>query len=150
MDRKLQILLAAGVIITLIAFLFDIYAGGIVFIIVAALIMSVFIMQDSTFHPDVIAELSDDAKAIVLRNTGNAPALKIHVALVPENVEYDIPSLGVEESHHHAIGTMLEEVKVVVTFENEREVPFTRSFRLSALGENYDPLKPMIPLFKWK
>lgn len=150
MDRKLQILLIAGIIITAIVFLINIYAAGIVFLILVALVMSLMIMQDSTFLPDVVAELSEDAKAIVIRNTGNAPALKIHAALVPENIEFDLPTLGVEQSHIHAMEKMVGEVKVVLKFENEKGEAFSRTFRLSSTGENFEPLKPMIPLFQWK
>jgi hypothetical protein len=148
MDRKLQILLIAGIIITAIVFLFNIYLAGMVFVIFATIIMSYMIMQDSTFLPDIEARLKDDAKGIVLRNTGNAPARKIHAALVPENIEFDIPSLGADESHIHSVERMIEEVKVVLTFENEKGDKFSRTFRLSAHEDSFDPLKPMIPIFK--
>lgn len=150
MDRKLQILLIAGIIITAILFLFNIYAAGIFFVILVAVAMSCFIMQDSTFLTDVVAELEEHAKGIVIRNTGNALAKKIHVALVPENVEFDIASLEAEEMYIYSLERMIEEVKVVITFENERGNTFSRSYRLNAYGDNFEPLKPMIPLFKWK
>lgn len=150
MDRKLQVLLVAGVIITAIIFLFNIYAAGIFFIVLAAVAMSYFIMQDSTFMPDVVAELEEHAKGIVIRNTGNALARNIHVALVPENIEFDVRPLESEESHTYPLKRMIEEVKVVVIFENEKGAAFSRSYRLNAFGDNFEPLKPMIPLFKWK
>jgi hypothetical protein len=150
MDRKIQILTGAGLIITFIAFLFSIYAAGIVFIILVVLVMSLLIMQDSTHLPDVVAELRADAKGIILYNTGNAPALDVHVALVPENIEFDLPSLAVEESHTHPVEKMIEEIKVVVTFKNEKGNAFSRIYRLSAIGEPFDPLKPMIPVFHYK
>lgn len=150
MDRKLQVLLIAGIIITAIATYFSIYTGGIVFIIFAAVIMSCLIMQDSAHLPEITAELSDDAKAVVIRNTGNETATAVHVALVPENIEFDIPALAVDESFRHPLDQMIENVKVVVTFENAMKNSFSRSFQLSAYGERFDPLKPMIPLFRWK
>jgi hypothetical protein len=150
MDRKLQALLIAGVIITAILFLFNVYAAGIFFVILVAVAMSYFIMQDSTFLPDVVAELEEHAKGIVIRNTGNALAKKIHVALVPENIEFDIASLEAEEMSVYSLERMVEEVKVVITFENEKGNTFSRSYRLNAYGDNFEPLKPMIPLFKWK
>jgi hypothetical protein len=150
MDRKIQILLVSGIILTLIIFLINIYAAGIFFVILLAAVMCLQIMQDSSFHPDIAVELREDAKAIVLRNTGNSPAAKIHVALVPENIEYDIPSLAVDESHEHLLDCMITTVKVVVSFENERGDTFSRSYKLSAYGDGFEPLKPMIPLFGWK
>jgi len=150
MDRKIQMVVVAGIIITLITFLINIYAAGVVFLILVAIVMSLMIMQDSTFLPDIVAEFSDDAKRIIIRNSGNAVATKIHVALVPENIEFDIPSLAAEEVHVHPMEKMIEEVKVVARFENERGDTFSRSYTLSARGDAFDPLKPMIPLFKWK
>jgi hypothetical protein len=149
MDRKIQILLIAGIIITLIVFLINIYAAGIVFILFVTLAMSLFIMQDSTSLPDVVAELSDDAKAVVLRNSGNSDALMIHLALVPMDIEHDLPSLAPDLTHEYPLGKMIDEVKAVVTFENDKGNKFSRSYSLSSRG-GYDPLKPMIPLFRQK
>jgi len=151
MDKKSQIALVLGIAITiLVYFIFDIYLAGIVFVLVITLFMSMLIMQDSKFLPEVGARLSDDAKSIILKNSGNSAALRIHVALVPINTEYDVPSLAVDETHIFPFAAMVEELKVVVTFENEKKGTFSQTFALSALGEAYDPLKPVIPMFKWK
>jgi hypothetical protein len=150
MDRKIWILLVAGIVITLAAFLISVYLAGIVALILVALIMSFMIMQDSAFHPDVVAELKEDSTAIILRNTGNATATDIHVALVPENIEFDLHSLEADAVHLYPLGKMIEEVKVVVSFRNEKGDTFSRSYQLSAYGESFEPLKPMIPIFKWK
>jgi hypothetical protein len=149
MDKKTQIVLVLGLILSIILLLFNIYLAGIVFILVITLGMSLFIMQDSVCHPNVEVSLSEDAKSVIIKNSGNAPALNIHVALVPMNIEYDVPSLAVDETHTHPLGSMIEEVKVIVTFENEAKNVFSITSALSALG-TYDPLKPMIPMFKWK
>ncbi len=45
---------------------------------------------------------------------------------------------------------MVEEIKIIITFQNENGRQFSRSVKLSALEEEPDLLKPMIPLFKWK
>jgi hypothetical protein len=150
MDRKIQILLVAGIIVTLVTLLINFYLAGIIFVILVAIVMSLMIMQDSGFLPDIAAELKDDAKAIVIRNTGNATAMKIHVALVPENLEFDLPILAADEVYEYPLGTMMKEVKVVVSFENEKGNKFSRTFPLSAYGGGFDPLKPMIPLFGYK
>ena len=144
----MQILLVSGIVITLIVFLINIYAAGIVFILFATLVMSLFIMQDSTILPDVVAELKEDAKTIVIRNSGNSPAMKIHLALVPLDIEFDLPSLAPDLTHEYPLGKMIDEVKVVITFENERGDAYSRSYTLSSRGGGYDPLKPMIPLFR--
>jgi hypothetical protein len=45
---------------------------------------------------------------------------------------------------------MLTELKVVVTFANEKGQPFSHSQNLSSVVEEFDPLKPMVPVFGWK
>lgn len=150
MDRKLQILLVAGVFITIILYTVNIYLAGIALVLIVTLVMSLMIMQDSTFLPDIVAELSEDSKAVVIRNSGNAVAKNVHVALVPVNVEFDLPSLAVEETRVHQTGQMMDKVKVVISFENEKGTTFSRTYQVSALGESFDPLKPMIPIFGYK
>jgi len=150
MDKRIIAVIAAGLLITLLLLFVDINLAGIAFIILVVIVMSLIIMQDSTFLPQIDARLREDAKAIVLRNGGNSPARKIHVALVPMNIEYDIASLAIDESHEYPFSTMLADVKVVVSFENEKGQLFSLSKNLSATGEEFDPLKPMVPVFGWK
>jgi hypothetical protein len=149
MDKKSQIVLVLGIAISILLLLVNIYLAGIVFVLVITLFISLQIMQDSVFLPDVAASLADDAKSILLRNSGNSVALHIHVVLVPMDTEYDVPSLAVDETHTYPLPAMIGEAKAVVTFENEKNVEFSQTYALSALG-GFDPLKPMIPLFKWK
>jgi len=150
MDQKTIILLIAGLILTAVVFTLSIYAAGIVFIILVALVMTLLIMQDTRTLPDIVAELREDAKGIIIRNAGNAVAQKIHVAIVPENIEFDIASLQPDISVDHPLEKMIGSAKVVVSFENENGDAFSRTYPVSSGGDGYDPLKPMIPLFRWK
>lgn len=150
MDKKTTAVLAAGILVTLLLFLVNIYLAGIALILLVVIVMSVMIMQDTTFLPQVNVRLREDAKAIVLTNGGNSPALKIHVALVPMDIEYDVASLAVDESHEYPLPSMLAEVKVVVTFSNEKGQSYSQSQKLSAAGEEFEPLRPMFPMFGWK
>ena len=150
MDKRTTAVLAAGILVTLLLFFINIYLAGIALIILVAIIMSLMIMQDTTFRPQVDVRLKDDAKAIILTNGGNSPAVKIHVALVPMNIEYDVGSLAVDASHEYPLPAMVADVKTVITFENEKGQPFSHSQKLSASGEEWEPLKPMIPVFGWK
>ncbi len=149
MDKRTLTILAAGIIIALLVLIVNIYLAGIIFIIVIAIVMSLLIMEDTGFRPQVVARLRDDAKGIILRNNGNAAALSIHAALVPLNIEYDVPALGVEQTHEHLISSMVTSVKVVLSYRNERDQAFSQTFQLSST-EEFDPLKPMIPIFGWK
>ena len=150
MDKTTTAVLAAGIILTVILFFVSIYLAEIVFILLVVIVMSLMIMQDSTFLPRVDVRLREDAKAIVLTNAGNSPALKIHVALVPMDIEYDVESLAVDESHEYLLASMIDKVKAVITFTNEKGQTFSSSSILSASGEEFEPLKPMIPIFGWK
>lgn len=150
MDQKTRILIVAGLLITVVIFFINIYAAGIVFVILIALVMTLLIMQDSASLPDIVAELNPDAKGVTIRNSGNAVAHKIHVALIPENIEFDLDSLQPDAVSVYSLEKMVREVKIVVTFENEKNNVFTRTWQLSSSGESYDPLRPMIPLFRWK
>ncbi|HIH27762.1 MAG TPA: hypothetical protein HA256_07320 [Methanoregulaceae archaeon] len=151
MERNHKILLGAVLAITIILFFVNIYAAGTAAIIFIALVMSVWIMQDSQLHPEIVATLRNEAKSLELRNQGNATAYALHVVIIPHDVELDIPMLGEEERYVYTFDKMVDEAKVVVSFTNEKKQQYKKTFLLSALGKSEDDLlKPMFPLFKWK
>ena len=150
MDKRIQIILVLGILITIASLFYDIYLAGIVGVIFIVIIMSLMIMQDTTGIPEVVAKLSEDAKSIVLINTGNARAEKIHVTLVPNNIEFDIASLDVDSAYEYSLGTMVQEIKIKITYSNENGRLFSSSKKLSVFEEEPDPLKPLIPMFRWK
>jgi hypothetical protein len=150
MNKNTKILLALGVSITIFLLFIDIYLAGIAGVILITILMSLRIMQDTTGIPEIVATLRDDAKAIILTNTGNARAEKIHVALVPLNIEFDISLLEAESTYEFSLNAMVEEIKIAITYQNENGRLFSSSSKLSAFGEEPDLLKPMIPIFKWK
>jgi hypothetical protein len=150
MDKKIQIILVLGILITIASAFLDMYLAGIVGVIFIAIIMSLMIMQDTTGIPEVVAKLSDDAKSIILTNTGNARAEKIHGTLVPSNVEFDIASLDVDSAYEYSLGSMVQEIKIRITYSNENGRLFSSSKKLSVFDEEPDLLRPLIPMFKWK
>ena len=151
MNRNYLILLALACIITLILFFVNFWFGMMAIVGLIALGMSVYIMQDTLGHPDILAVLKDEAKNLELRNRGNDEARNIHVAVIPHNIEFDIPALQIEERYTHSFGRMVDEAKVVLTFQNAKGVRYSKTYMLSALGKSdEDLLKPPFPLFKWK
>ena len=150
MEKNIKILLVPGALITIVLLFIDIYLAGITCVILITILMSLRIMQDTTGIPEIVATLRDDAKAIILTNTGNARAEKIHAALVPLNIEFDISSLEVDSSYEFSLNSMVENIKFTITYQNENGRLFSSSSKLSAFGEEPDLLKPMIPIFKWK
>ena len=151
MQRNHTILLGAVLAITIILLFVNIYAAGTAAIIFIALVMSVWIMQDSQLHPEIVATLRNEAKSLELRNRGNATAYAIHVTIIPHDIELDIPMLGEEELYKHTFDKMITEAKVVVSFTNEKKYQYKKTFLLSPFGKSDDDLlKPMFPIFKWK
>jgi len=151
MEKRYTIILVAGLVACIILFFIDIYLGGIAAILLIVLAMSFFIMQDSRFHPDISIFLRDDARSIIVANRGNDIAKKIHVAIVPFNLEFDIPSLLVDEKYEYALTDMIGQAKATVNYQNSQGFDYSQTFRLSALGKSDDDLlKPAFPLFKWK
>jgi hypothetical protein len=152
MERNQMILLVAGLVLAgIVAIGVNLYIGLIILVLVLTLFMSMRIMADSELLPDVIATLSEDAKDIRVTNRGNSPAYSIHLAIVPLDMEFDIPVLQVDEEKKFHFEHMIHEAKAAITFRNEKGDIFERSLPLSALkGGEEDLLKPMFPLFKWK
>lgn len=151
MDRNQKLILVIGIFILVGLLLKDIYLALIGVIILIVLWMSFRIMANSAILPNVAVSLRDDAKGIVVTNKGNAEALNIHIALVPLNKEYDLPSMQVDEQQEFPSSTMIEEAKAVVTYEDAAGRKYSRSYGLSALGGGEeDLLRPAFPIFGWK
>ncbi|HNX17747.1 MAG TPA: hypothetical protein PKM50_05400 [Methanoregula sp.] len=151
MEKKHKILLAAGAVLCVLLFFIDIYLGATAVIILAALAMCVFIMEDSRVLPEVTIRLDDEAKKVVVENTGNAMANKVHVALVPLDIEFDLPGLEADAKYEYPLSRMITEAKAIVSFDNAKGGRTSRTFTLSAMGKGDDDLlKPMFPMFKWK
>ena len=150
MEKNLKLLLVVGLLITVFLFFINIYLAGIALILLIAILMSLMIMQDTAGIPDIAAHLRDDAKAVLLTNKGNTRAVNIHGTLVPLNIDFDTPSLEVDTTFEYPLNAMVDEVKIVVTYQNEKGRQFSTSAKLSALEEERDLLQPLIPMFKWK
>jgi len=151
MERKYIAYIIIPLIVSIILLMVNLYLGLIVLVISIALGMSIFIMQDSGFHPELVAKLTDDSKGVVIRNRGNSTARHIHVSIVPLNIEFDVPDLDEESVYTFDINAMISTAKAVVNYENKKGETFSKIYPLSALGtDDDDLLKPMFPLFKWK
>jgi len=147
--ERYQVVLVAGVVVSAILALFNIYIGGIAFILVIALTMSLLIMRDTGSLADVGVRLSGDAKHIIVINRGNIEVRNIHVSLVPLDREFDLNMLAPDESREFSLDAMINEAKAVVVFNTKSGETFRKSYILSSLGKGDDDiLKPMFPLFR--
>ena len=152
MDSRQRLLILIGVIACIGFAFINIYISAFIVVITGVLYMMTWIMHDSEYLPHIVCSLSEDAKSILVENVGTAPATKIHVSLVPFDIEFDIKELIPDAKEVFSLDKMVYEGKAVVryTFPGTERV-VTRSFPLSGLnGEAFDPLKPVFPLFGWK
>jgi hypothetical protein len=150
MVRVPAIILGAGVVIGVaLIFAQHLFIGALLLIVLGTLAMCLYIMEETRDLPEVSCYLSDDAKSVIVTNGGNAPAKEVHVALVPMNVEFDIPELGIDEKYTHPLSSMATELKAAVSYVNSSGQKHSQTMRLSSLDET-DPLKPMFPMFSWK
>ena len=147
MDKNQKIVLGMGALITLGLAFIDIFFALIALVIMLALLMSFRIMGDTNNYPLITADLSEDAREIIVTNTGTARAQNIRVALVPLDIDFEIASLDPDEESGFSLASMLVEAKAVVTYENDEGRQFTRSYPLTALGAGRDLLEPVFPIF---
>ncbi len=150
MERSLVIVVVLGLAAAAALFLVSPYLSLIALVIAGVLAMALAIGRDTRDLPDLEASLAEDARAIVLRNRGNAPALQVHASVVPIGIEVDLPSLAVEGMHAVPLPEQVSEVKVVVAYTNSRGQPFRRTALLSALHPAEDPLRPAFGIFGYK
>ena len=154
METVHKAVLIAGLVVAVALFIFlrDIYVFGIVIVILFALAIA-FQIQGETRNlpPRLTCWLSEDAKKIVLRNEGNARAVRIHMTLVPLDREFDLPELPADGRREFPVPSMISEAKAILTYEDDQGLRYSRSVLLSATtrGEE-DLLKPVFPLFGWK
>jgi hypothetical protein len=147
MERSFLIVVLLGLAAAVGLALFSPYLSVIALIIAAVVLMTIAIGRDTVDLPDIEITLAEDARSILLRNTGNAPALQVHTSLVPSGVEFDVVSIPPEEIHEERLPEQMAEVKVVVRFKNNGGRAFQRTAVLSALHPQTDPFKPMFGIF---
>jgi hypothetical protein len=147
MEKNQKIVLVTGALITLGLLFINVFFALIALVIMLAILMSFRIMGDTENYPLITADLSEDAREIIITNTGTARAQKIRVALVPLDIDFEVASLDPEEESGFSLASMISEAKAVITYENAEGRQFRRSYPLTALGAGRDPTEPMFPIF---
>ncbi len=141
----MSLVIIVGLIISALLGMVSIYFTGIGVIIVIALAMSFQIMQDSDRLTELAVVLSENAKVITVINRGNMMIRNIRVSIIPFDVEFRIPELAVDGRSTYQLQRMINEGKAVVEFEDINGRQYSKSFDLSALHNDDDLLKPMMP-----
>jgi len=147
MDKNQKTVLVVGGLITLALFFIEPFFGLIALIFMIAILMSLRIMVDTENYPLITADLSEDAREVIITNTGTARAQKIRVTLVPLDIDFEVASLDPDEESGFGLASMISEAKAVVTYENAEGRQFRRSYPLTALGAGRDLTEPMFPIF---
>lgn len=145
-----MIVIVLGLVAAAGLFVVSPYLSLMALIIAGIVAMALAIGRDTRDFPDIEALFAEDARSVMLRNRGNAPAFQVHASFVPIGVEVDLPSLEVEAAHEQPLPEQVAEVKVVVTYRNSKGQPFHRTALLSALHAQDDPLRPTFAIFGWK
>ena len=129
----------------------DIYASLIGVVLVIALAMSFFIMQDSAMTPNISVRMREDGRGIIVRNKGNAKAVSILLTLMPQEVKYHVPSLEEDAEKMLSSEMTIEKTRVRVKYQNEQGKAYEKNMEISVFDKpDEDLLKPVFPLFKWK
>ena len=150
MKRNHVLIIVLGLIISALLGAVSVYLTGIGIILVITLAMSFQIMQDSDRLIDLAVVLSENAKVITVINTGNMVIRNIMVSIIPFDVEFRINELAADGKFNYQLQQMINEAKTVVEFEDINGRKYNKSFDISALHNEDDLLKPMMPLFDWK
>jgi hypothetical protein len=152
MEKNQIILVVLGLVACgALYFLVDIYASLIGVVLVIALAMSFFIMQDSAMTPDVSVRMKEDGRGIVVRNRGNARAVSILLTLIPQEIKYHVPSLDEDAEKTLSSDQMIERTTVKARYQNEQGRAYEKRMEISVFDKpDEDLLKPVFPLFKWK
>ncbi|MEN6396132.1 MAG: hypothetical protein ABFC78_06575, partial [Methanoregula sp.] len=127
MEKIHKLLLAVGALICIFLFWIDIYLGATGVVVLVALAMSVFIMEDSWVLAEITVRLGDEAKQVIVQNSGNSPAYRIHVTLIPHDIEFDLPELAADGQFEYPLPRMVEEAKAIVRFSNAKGVQTSRT-----------------------
>lgn len=152
MKRDLLIVLVFGLFgCAALYFLVDIYASLIGVVLVIALAMSLFIMQDSVMKPNVFVFVEENTKGIRIRNRGNAKALSVKVSLEPQDLHFDLPVLEEDAMATFPVPPITDRMRVNISYKNEEGTAFAKTLSLMPGDvEDEDLLKPIFPLFGWK
>ncbi|HQK55768.1 MAG TPA: hypothetical protein PLE70_04460 [Methanolinea sp.] len=152
MEKNQVILVVLGLVACgALYFFVDIYASLIGVVLVIALAMSFFIMQDSAMTPNISVRVKEGGRGIIVSNKGNAKAVSIHLTLMPQELKYHVPSLEEDTEKTLSSDMMIERTRVRAKYQNEQGKAYEKNMEISVFDKpEEDLLKPVFPLFKWK
>lgn len=152
MERIHKIAIIACLAISVILFPVSILLTATGLIITGTLAMAVLISESAgkaVDRPLLFAFLGEDGRSFITRNIGNAPALEVHVSVVPSNLEYLIGRIDADNEEKTDCGQLIGKNRIIMEYADESGKRYSKSADLQFKEDcEYDPTKPMIPIFK--
>lgn len=152
MKKNHKIALAVCLVISLLLFPFSFLFTATGLIITGTLLMSVLISESSekiVEKPMLSAYLGEDGRSFIIKNFGNRDATEINISLVPSNLEYLIPRLEADKEEKTDCGELIGRNRIIMDYADDDGKRYSKSADLKFRDEcEYDPTKPMIPIFK--
>ena len=152
MKKNHKVAIAACLAISLILFPFSALLTAVGLIITGTLAMSVLISESAETvvnKPILFSYLGEDGRSFILKNIGNVDALDIHISLVPSNLEFLIERIEADTEENTDCGELIGKNRIIVDYTDETGTRYSKTANLNFRDDcEYDPTKPMIPIFK--
>lgn len=152
MEKIYKIAIAVCLAISVLLFPVSVLLTATGLIITGTLAMVIHITEsagEAIDRPLLFAFLGEDGRSFVIRNVGNAAASEIHVSVVPSNLEYIIDYIDADDEEQTDCGQLIGKNRIIMEYADEAGKRYSKSVDLQFKEDcEYDPTKPMIPIFK--
>jgi hypothetical protein len=152
MEKIYKIAIAICLAISILLFPVSVLLTATGLILTGTLAMVIHITEsagEAIDRPVLFVFLGEDGRSFVIRNIGNAAASEIHVSVVPSNLEYIIDRIDADGEEKTECGQLIGKNRVIIEYADETGKRYSKSEDLRFEDDcEYDPTKPMIPIFK--
>ncbi|NLV25973.1 MAG: hypothetical protein GXY48_02215 [Methanomicrobiales archaeon] len=152
-DKRIIIIafIGAALAVTLYLASQQIFAG-IVIIIFGTLVLSLAISVDvaKNRRPIIYADFSENHREIIVGNSGTGTAEKVEVSVAGIENSWKIDILEPDRAISLSLPSMISTLTAEVTYQVQDNARKSRVFNLGSPEKEYDPFKPLFPIFNWK
>ncbi|MBN1431590.1 MAG: hypothetical protein JW931_02340 [Methanomicrobiaceae archaeon] len=152
MKKNHKVAIVACLALSLLLFPVSVLLTAVGLIITGTLAMSVLISESAETvvdKPILFAYLGEDGRSFILKNIGNVDALDIHISLVPSNLEFLNKRIEADTEDKTECGQLIGKNRIIVDYTDETGNRYSKTANLNFKDDcEYDPTKPMIPIFK--
>lgn len=152
MKKNYIIVVFSGVLISLFLYLISAYLTATGLIVTGTLAL-LFFMSESAENimqrPILSAYPKPGNKSFTVVNLGNKSALDISIEVLPHNLEFFITNLNSDENYDIECEKFLGNSRVFFTYSDDKGKRYEKNLELkSDIVTDYDPTKPLIPIFE--